>query len=446
MNDLPTGWERATLEDLSAAEPRSMTDGPFGSNLKSSHYVSSGPRVIRLQNIGFGEFIDERAHITEQHFESLRAHQTRPGDLVVASLGQDLPRACLVPSNVGPAIVKADCIRVRLHPDIDARYVNYALQRPELRRAVADQIHGVGRPRLGMTGIKDLSILVAPRAEQDRIVAAIDEHLSRLDAADALLAAAEERIKFLAGVSIRWLFDSQSWPWTALGDIAEIKGGVTKDSKRQSDPSFIEVPYLRVANVQRGRLDLDEVTTIRVRPDKAKSLRLQVGDVLLNEGGDRDKLGRGSVWEGQIDDCIHQNHVFRARLNHDFDPYFVSIHANTWGQAWFEEHGRQTTNLASINLGTLKQFPVPAPPLAEQQAIVVELRRSDEAQQRLTESIGQARRRAVLLRRAILADAFSGRLVPQDPDDEPASLLLDRIRTERVAVTPTIRIRKAKAS
>ncbi|MGH8931455.1 MAG: hypothetical protein ACRDZO_12725 [Egibacteraceae bacterium] len=102
----------------------------------------------------------------------------------------------------------------------------------------------------------------------------------------------------LREAAVHQLFEGHDWPWTTLGEIAELKGGVTKDSKRQHDHSFVEVPYLRVANVQRGCLDLREVATIRVAPEKAKLLRLQYGDVLLNEGGDRDKLGRGWVWQG----------------------------------------------------------------------------------------------------------------------------------------------------
>ena len=105
-----------------------------------------------------------------------------------------------------------------------------------------------------------------------------------------------------------------SWAWTTLGEIAEVVGGVTKDTKKQSDPALPEMPYLRVANVQRGYLDLREITKIRVPESTLAKLRLLPGDVLLNEGGDRDKLGRGWVWDGQIPNCIHQNHVFRARL------------------------------------------------------------------------------------------------------------------------------------
>ncbi len=161
---------------------------------------------------------------------------------------------------------------------------------------------------------------------------------------------------------------------------------------------------------------------------------LQTGDILFNEGGDRDKLGRGWVWEGQIENCIHQNHVFRARLaNGDFDPYFISMHANTWGQRWFEAHGKQTTNLASLSLTTLKSFPVPAPPLSEQQALVAELQAIMRNEDRLQSDLDRAERRSITLRRSILSRAFSGRLVPQDPSDEPASVLLERIAGARTS-------------
>ena len=190
-------------------------------------------------------------------------------------------------------------------------YLALLLQHLAMSRQLESFFTGTTIKHLPQEKLRLVGVPLPSRAEQERIVEAIEEHLSRLDVAKALLSAAEERVDLLARVSTRRLFASQSWPWTTLGEVAEIKGGVTKDSKRQADPSFVEVPYLRVANVQRGRLDLREVATIQVHPNTAKALCLETGDVLMNEGGDRDKLGRGWVWEGQIEGCIHQNHVFR---------------------------------------------------------------------------------------------------------------------------------------
>jgi type I restriction enzyme S subunit len=104
-----------------------------------------------------------------------------------------------------------------------------------------------------------------------------------------------------------------SWCWAALGQVCTIKGGITLGKKRSASDRVRQVPYLRVANVQRGRLELDEMKLIAETEDEIDDLRLRAGDVLFNEGGDRDKLGRGWVWEAQVPDCIHQNHVFRAR-------------------------------------------------------------------------------------------------------------------------------------
>lgn len=430
MSDLPKGWVTARLDELLAPEPAAITDGPFGSNLKTEHYQDSGPRVIRLQNIGDGAFRDERAHISVERFQALGKHEARPGDIIVAALGETLPRACLVPQGLGPAIVKADCIRVRLHPEMDARFVSAMLNSPPVRKDATAQISGVGRPRLNLAKIRSIRLPVPPVKEQERIVAAIEVQFSRLDTAEQLLRSARRRADRMRAAALAAVTPADC-KWTTLGEIAEIVGGVTKDSKRQSDPSFVEVPYLRVANVQRGYLDLREVAMIRVSPEKAKALRLESGDILFNEGGDRDKLGRGWIWQGEIDDCIHQNHVFRARLLTDAaDPKYISLHGNTFGQHWFEKMGKQTTNLASINLKTLKSFPVPDLPVEEQHRIVAEVERRLTILESLSTAIDHALTRSDHLRRSILESAFTGKLVPQIPGDEPAFELLARFASD----------------
>lgn len=181
---LPQGWASATVGDVA-----DLSDGPFGTNLKTAHYVESGPRVIRLQNIGEGVFRDERAHITPEHYARLAKHAVRAGDLVVASLGDDAPRACLVPEWLGPAVVKADCIRVRPCAGVDSSFLMWMLNSPSARRQAASLIKGVGRPRLGLRGIRSLLLAVPPLAEQRRIVAVIDEQYSKIDAIEAAIEA-----------------------------------------------------------------------------------------------------------------------------------------------------------------------------------------------------------------------------------------------------------------
>ena len=213
--------------------------------------------------------------------------------------------------------------------------------------------------------------------------------------------------------------------------LAEIVGGITKDQGRSRVPEMQEIPYLRVANVQRGYLDLTEVKTILASPEDMDALRLRAGDVLFTEGGDRDKLGRGWVWNDELRECIHQNHVFRARMiGLAMESKFVSFHGNTFGQEWFARTGKQTTNLASINMGVLRRFPVAIPPATEQREIVLQVEDLLSVIDAAVKQVQASLLRASRLRQSILKQAFEGKLVPQDPADEPASVLLARIRAE----------------
>ncbi|MEA2581087.1 MAG: type restriction enzyme subunit [Actinomycetota bacterium] len=288
-----------------------------------------------------------------------------------------------------------------------------------LRSIRADLQHagkGATQKNIGQGILKSWPIPLPPLAEQQRMVAAIEEQLSRIDAAEESLLGAEARIRQLRESCMAIQYETD-WQWTTLGEIAEVVGGVTKDAKREQLPGLVEVPYLRVANVQRGFLDLSEVATIRVPPERAKALMLEPGDVLLNEGGDRDKLGRGWVWNGEIPDCIHQNHVFRARVTVGFAPKFLSWHANTYGRVWFQDRGSQTTNLASISRTNLRGLPVPAPPLEVQVAIAEEIDRRLSVVSAVEKEAREARRRGRSLRQAVLRDAFAGRLVtPETPE------------------------------
>ncbi|EIV8488675.1 restriction endonuclease subunit S [Vibrio vulnificus] len=169
------------------------------------------------------------------------------------------------------------------------------------------------------------------------------------------------------------------WERKPLEKVAEIRTGVAKGKKGLKDP--IEVPYLRVANVQDGHIDLSEVKTIKIERHQLERYSLQVGDVLMTEGGDFDKLGRGDVWQGQITPCLNQNHVFAVRPNNQILlPYFLAaLSGSNYGKTYFLSCAKRSTNLASINSTQLKEFPVLLPPLPEQRKIAKTLSTWDKA-------------------------------------------------------------------
>ncbi|MFM2639097.1 MULTISPECIES: restriction endonuclease subunit S [Vibrio] len=170
----------------------------------------------------------------------------------------------------------------------------------------------------------------------------------------------------------------KGWDVEVLGDLASIASGITL-GKDLSGVRTVLVPYLRVANVQDGYLDLSEVKSIAVPEVDADKYVLQYGDVLMNEGGDFDKLGRGTVWREEIPGCCHQNHVFRVRADNRklrFD-YLAYWSASSFGKHYFVLNSKQSTNLASINSTQLKAFPVAKPTLEEQEEIESRLQSVD---------------------------------------------------------------------
>ena len=209
---LPEGWCWTTVDQLAAPEPHAITDGPFGSNLMTSHYTDTGPRVVRLQNIGEMCFVDERAHITQAHFEGLRKHSVKAGDIVIAALGEVLPRACVIPESLGPAIVKADCVRFRTHPANSASALCGFLNSLLTRARMSQVVHGVGRPRLNLGELKGIALPLAPAEEQEAIAAEIDDQLSVIDHLDSDIEAKLKSAQALRQSILKTAFEGKLVP------------------------------------------------------------------------------------------------------------------------------------------------------------------------------------------------------------------------------------------
>ena len=437
MSDLPDGWTMVTLADLAAATPRAITDGPFGSNLKSSHYTASGPRVIRLQNIGDGIFKYEDAHVSEKHFRELEAHTVEAGDLVVASLGADLPRACLIPSDIPPAIVKADCIRVRLHEAINHKYVNYALQRPDLRHVVQDQIHGVGRPRLGMAGIKALPIPLAPFAEQLRIVDAIEEHLTRIDDAEASLRHSRKGTdvvrRMLLERSIRPL-----QPTCRLAEVASTQSGGTP--KRDNLAYFGgDIPWIKSGELGDGKVSAtsESITPLALQESSAKLVTR--GTLLMAMyGATIGKLGVVDM------ESAATNQAVCAITPHDSVSTEFLWQVLLWKRPELVAQGKGGAQ-SNISQGLIRDLLIPYPPVDVQERVVGEIHSANAVMDSVSDAIDRALRRIPILRQTLLTQAFSGNLAEQNPDDEPAGTLLERIGAGRKSFVGS-KARKKKVS
>jgi type I restriction enzyme S subunit len=242
--------------------------------------------------------------------------------------------------------------------------------------------------------VQSVEMPLPPLPEQRRIV----DLLSRAEGIVRLRREAERKATELIPALFLDMFgdpatNPKGWDEHRLGDIAEVVSGVTK-GRKFGDRQTVEVPYLRVANVQAGRLDLSEMKTIEVFPKEVAQLALQHGDVMLTEGGDFDKLGRGALWEHDIPNCIHQNHVFRVRLNQALarPEFFVIYLQASKAREYFLRSAKRTTNLASINMTQLRALPVVLPPMGTQTKFVerFEAARSIQTQQSTATAKAQA--------------------------------------------------------
>lgn len=202
----------------------------------------------------------------------------------------------------------------------------------------------------------------------------------------------------------------QGWELKRLKHLAQVRSGLAKGKDTGGNPT-VELPYLRVANVQEGCLDLREISTMPVEVDAVERFSLMEGDVLMNEGGDYDKVGRGAVWTGEIAPCLHQNHVFAVRpLERGMSEWLSAITQTRYAKFYFMNNAKQSTNLASISQANVKELPILLPPKDQREALLkrlgAELLAFDDLIVHTNDEITLLKE----LRAATIADAVLGRV------------------------------------
>lgn len=288
-------------------------------------------------------------------------------------------------------IITSAYIALSPRDDINAEYICYLLKSYDACRAFHSMGRGL-RKILSYSELKNKPIVVPPLAEQERIAAFLDAECAEIDAVlEKTRASIEEYKKLKQAVitqavtkgirgdrpmkdsGIEWIGEIPAeWRKTQLRHCAAIKSGITLGKKYEKTDSLVERPYLRVANVQDGYVDLSVLTTIEVTQDEDLKYRLRAGDVLMTEGGDRDKLGRGCVWHGEIEPCLHQNHIFAVQTSKDtLLPEFLEyLTVSDVGRSYFDVTAIKTTNLACTSSSKVLAFTIPLPSVEEQAEIV----------------------------------------------------------------------------
>jgi type I restriction enzyme, S subunit len=463
VSELPNGWELARIADVTVDAVQEIPDDEEGFLYIDIASVDRDRKVVSAAQKLTGRVAPTRAR-----------KRVAAGDVLVSMTRPNLNAVALIGETYDGQIASTgfDVLRAVL---VEPRWLFYIVRSRAFIERMSELVQGALYPAVRPGDVRGFEAPFAPLPEQERICDKLDEIFvrlntcrDRLERIPGIIKAFRQSVLMAAtsgeltsdwraarglpdGVGSFAFEDADvfgdyeypiSWASARLGEIASIEGGLTKDRKKQSS-EYVEVPYLRVANVQRGYLDLSEIKTIRVPPERLDELLLQPGDILFNEGGDIDKLGRGWIWNGEIERCIFQNHVFRARLKDtEFSPEYFSWYGNSRGFDYFLAHGKQSTNLASINKSVLGGLPVAIPPAQEQAEIVARIHHlfgyADRVERRYTAVLNELE----ALPQVLLAKAFRGDLVPQDAQEESATIMLQRVSAERTRLLQERKLRK----
>jgi type I restriction enzyme S subunit len=319
--------------------------------------IESGGRLINIRQVEAGELASNKFRFTSNH---LLYGKLRPYLAKIARPDFD-------------GICSTDIVPISPGPDLDRGYLAWMLLTPTLVAIANSRATGANLPRISPQALAAIEIPLPRRAEQ-RWMAEI------LDKADVLRAKRRAALALLDTITHSIFVDmfgnletnEKGWRDDKnLGDVAQITSGITK-GRILNGTSTRAVPYLAVANVQDRALSLEVVKTIEATEDEITRYRLRSNDLLLTEGGDPDKLGRGSLWTDQLPECIHQNHIFRVRITSpEVEPVFLNwLIGSERGKRYFLRSAKQTTGIASINMRQLRGFPLLIPPVAQQRLFV----------------------------------------------------------------------------
>ena len=425
-NDLPERWEWSTVGQVAYVQlgrqrsPQHHAGDQMRPYLRSANVTWQG---VDLQDI-------KRMNFDDDDYER---YKLEPGDLLLneaSGSSSEVGKPAIWNGQVEGCCFQNTLLRLRPHA-VDRVYLYWYCYTSAMLGRFGEAGRGVNIRHLGKRGLAQFPIPVAPPSEQKRIVAAIEEHFSRLDAVEATQRRIIRQIDVLKSSLLSDAFRTNGdlpprWEQKTIGEVAQVQLGRQRSPQHHSGPQMR--PYLRSANVTWEGISLDDVKEMNFDDADFETYKLKPGDLLLNEAsGSPGEVGKPAIWNGEIEDCCFQNTLLRLRsaevdIRYLYWYCYASALSGRFGDA-----GRGV-NIRHLGKGGLAQFPIPVAPRDQQGQIAAQLDQQLEQAKRLEQAAQKVLNRVAALRQAVLSQAFSGQLVPQDPNDEPASALLERIR------------------
>jgi type I restriction enzyme S subunit len=401
-------------------------------------------RLTQLADIGEGIWRNRSERfMTSQAAERLGCMYLKSGDVLIARMPDPLGRACLFPGDPKPCVTAVDVCVVRPGTSsVDPRWLMWWLNAPQMRREVLSRQAGTTRKRISRRNLAAIAMPVPPFAEQRRVVAAIEEHLSRLDAADANIRSARDRVKgLLRAVQSRAL--SKEWPRRPLAEMLRepLRNGLSAKASANGTTRIITLTAVTRASFGDEHTKLADVDKTR-----ASDLWLEPGDVLIERSNTPELVGTTALFDGQREWAIFPDLLIRVRTNPQLTPEFLTLVLQSpHSRQYFQQAAQGIAgSMPKIDQDDVRGLEVPVPPLNEQRAVVDVVARDSTLAHAVKAAAAEALQRSRSLRRSVLAHAYRGELIPQDPDDEPASVLVEQIAVERASAPKPPRRRRGK--
>ncbi len=443
---LPRGWAIARVDELSGLGGL-VTDGDWVESKDQD--LSGHVRLTQLADVGDGEFRDRSARfMTLEATRRLGCTYLQPNDVLIARMPDPIGRACIFPGLSQPAVTAVDVMIWRTDGELAgsdwfAKWVNS----PAVRTEMSEGAGGTTRQRIAGGRVKELTLPVPPRAEQRRIVAKLDALTARIARARAELDLAAKLADRVRQAVLLSIFGEQPQSgWETLGSLIESVEAGKNIQCLERPPSANELGIVKVSAVSSGVFRPEQSKTLPHSYLPPASHRIVAGDLLLaRASGSVSLVGRAATVPCDTQNLHISDKVLRLRIKDGFQHWVSWFLKSPAARAQIVAAATGIT-MHNITQAALKELRIPVMEASDRLRSLDLLRATFTRADRLEAEAARARALLDRLEAAILARAFRGELVPQDPDDEPASVLLERIRARRAAAPKAKRGRRTAAA